>query len=536
MKSKKGLIASVVVAIIVLLALAGGLIYAKTDLFKPANKLFYKYLLGEKTKIDYDEILEQIKNSDEKEYSSNGEINVSVDTESTSTYARDNLNDVKKIKVEYEQKNKPQENKMSSNIKLSYDDKEAVNANIIKNADIYAVQSDMLNDKYIAVENNNLKELAKKLGMDEENIPDRIEQVNAYDLLYVSKEDRKEISNKYKEVINDKINKNNYTTEKNVETEVNGEKIKTKTYKLKITEKEIYETLKGMLETAKEDEKTQELLISKYEMLNKNAQNSEELTKDNIKENIEDLISNVDKKLKNATDDYINIVVYAYKGKTAKIEIQGENTISIEFFEKDNKNNINVLLKDTSDEYKLNVEYEVKKENDEKKAIGTITVLLNNEEKGKINYEISEKGTIGKGKNEIAAKFNVESNGSKIELNIKENINYDEKVTIEDIDSNNMSKLNDMSEDEINDLFIEVYQKVQTELPKVIEETGISELFNRSTNYITDSNNDEDSYDIEDEDYDTSNDDDEEYNYDYDTEDEENDDDYDYNIETLDEE
>ena len=84
--------------------------------------------------------------------------------------------------------------------------------NIIKNADIYAVQSDMLNDKYIAVENNNLKELAQKLGMDEENIPDRIEQVNAYDLLYVSKEDRKEISNKYKEVINDKINKNNYTT------------------------------------------------------------------------------------------------------------------------------------------------------------------------------------------------------------------------------------------------------------------------------------------------------------------------------------
>ena len=35
-------------------------------------------------------------------------------------------------------------------------------------------------------------ELAKKLGMDEENIPDRIEQVNAYDLLYVSKEDRKD--------------------------------------------------------------------------------------------------------------------------------------------------------------------------------------------------------------------------------------------------------------------------------------------------------------------------------------------------------
>lgn len=51
MKSKKGLIASIVIAIIAILVLAGGLIYVKTDLFKPANMLFYKYLLGEKTKF-----------------------------------------------------------------------------------------------------------------------------------------------------------------------------------------------------------------------------------------------------------------------------------------------------------------------------------------------------------------------------------------------------------------------------------------------------------------------------------------------------
>ena len=509
MKSKKGLIAAIVVAIIIILALAGGLIYAKTDLFKPADKLFYKYLLGEKTEFDYDEFLEEVKNAEEKEYSSNGEINANIDMQSISAYERNNLNNINKFKIEFEQKNKPKENKMSSNIKLSYDNKDVVEANLVKNSDIYGIQSDIMHDKYIVVENNNLKELAKKLGMDEENIPDKFEQVEAYDLLYVSKEDRKEIVDKYKQVVNNKIGKDKYTAEKNVETEINGEKVKTNTYKLTITEKEVYETIKSILETAKDDEKTQELIISKYEMINKNVQNSEELTKDNIKDYIDDLISDVDRELKYASEDSMDIIVYVNKGKTVKIEAkENEDTISAEFFEKDNKNNIVISIED----YKLNIEYELKEESNNKNLKGTITILSDNEEQGKIDYEIAIKGTIGKGKNEITAKFNIEPDEDKIELNIKENVNYDEKVTIEDLDSDKIVKLNDMSEDEIKDLFMEVYKKVQTDLPKVLEETGISGLFgNNTSNY--------DKYDL-----------------DNDTDTIDNDYDYDSDIETLDEE
>ena len=509
MKTKKGLIAAIVVAIIIILALAGGLIYAKTDLFKPADKLFYKYLLGEKTEFDYDEFLEEVKNAEEKEYSSNGEINANIDMQSISAYERNNLNNINKFKIEFEQKNKPKENKMSSNIKLSYDNKDVVEANLVKNSDIYGIQSDIMHDKYIVVENNNLKELAKKLGMDEENIPDKFEQVEAYDLLYVSKEDRKEIVDKYKQVVNNKIGKDKYTAEKNVETEINGEKVKTNTYKLTITEKEVYETIKSILETAKDDEKTQELIISKYEMINKNVQNSEELTKDNIKDYIDDLISDVDRELKYASEDSMDIIVYVNKGKTVKIETkENEDTISAEFFEKDNKNNIVISIED----YKLNIEYELKEESNNKNLKGTITILSDNEEQGKIDYEIAIKGTIGKGKNEITAKFNIEADEDKIELNIKENVNYDEKVTIEDLDSDKIVKLNDMSEDEIKDLFMEVYKKVQTDLQKVLEETGISELFgNNTSNY--------DKYDL-----------------DNDTDTVDNDYDYDSDIETLDEE
>ena len=246
-----------------------------------------------------------------------------------------------------------------------------------------------------------------------------------------------------------------------------------------------------MLETAKEDEKLQELIISKYEMINKNGQDNEELTKDNIKEKIEELISDIDKKLKSASEDSVDIIVYVNKGKTVKIEVkENESLYSIEFFEKDNKNNIVVLTNVENKEDKLNIEYEIKEENDSKNVIGTITILSENKEQVKINYEITQKGKKGKGKNELTAKFNIESDGSKMELNIKENVNYDEKITIEDLDNDNMVKLNDMSEEEIKNLFTEVYQKAVTEFPKIMEETGISELFSGTTSSLNDDNDD----------------------------------------------
>ena len=234
---------------------------------------------------------------------------------------------------------------------------------------------------------------------------------------------------------------------------------------------------------------------------------SDELKKD--KEVVLEAIKRDGNALKYASEDSMDIIVYVNKGKTVKIEAkENEDTISAEFFEKDNKNNIVISIED----YKLNIEYELKEESNNKNLKGTITILSDNEEQGKIDYEIAIKGTIGKGKNEITAKFNIEADEDKIELNIKENVNYDEKVTIEDLDSDKIVKLNDMSEDEIKDLFMEVYKKVQTDLPKVLEETGISGLFgNNTSNY--------DKYDL-----------------DNDTDTIDNDYDYDSDIETLDEE
>ena len=101
-----------------------------------------------------------------------------------------------------------------------------------------------------------------------------------------------------------------------------------------------------------------------------------------------------------------------------------------------------------------------------------------------------------------------------MELNIKENVNYDEKITIEDLDNDNMVKLNDMSEEEIKNLFTEVYQKAVTEFPKIMEETGISELFNETTNSLND-DNDDDIYNNDDDENDYTINDEEDNNSDY---------------------
>ena len=108
MKLTKRTIAIIIAIIIVVLAILGGLVYAKTDIFKTPKELFYKYLLIENKEFSYDEFLENYKNSIEKTYSSNGEISLDIKSDTSSQEIFDKIN---KVKFTFEEKNLPSEKK-----------------------------------------------------------------------------------------------------------------------------------------------------------------------------------------------------------------------------------------------------------------------------------------------------------------------------------------------------------------------------------------------------------------------------------------
>ena len=203
-------------------------------------------------------------------------------------------------------------------------------------------------DKYIYVENNNLQALAKRFGINSSSIPNKIEKIDTYDLLYISKDTRKKIKDTYYNLINSKLDDSKFTTNKNVETSVNGETVKTNSYSLELTQKETYEILISVLETLKNDDTSLDLIIEKAEKsnfkdsfeksMNYNSNysnlfgtstNTPKITfdKDYLKQKIQNLIDELNDELEYCEDsNKVKLTVYSYKGNTVKFEINMINS------------------------------------------------------------------------------------------------------------------------------------------------------------------------------------------------------------------
>lgn len=478
---KKNKIIIAIIAVIVVITIAIGAVYATTDLFKSPKDLFYKYLaqnIESSNEFNYDEILNNYKSMREKSYTANGEV--SIDIKSDDEDSQEIFDEVNKMKIKTEEKSIPKENKTYTNIKLDYDNSNLLEASLVKNNDVYGVKSDILYDKYITAENNNLKELAKKLGIDEDNIPDKFEEINTYELLYISKEDRNKIVETYKKVLDESFAKDKYTVEKNVETTVNGETVKANAYSIKINEKEALNACIKFLETLKNDDLTLDLVVEKVNMTNINSvmDEDEKLSKDKIKDEIEDAIEDLKDELEYASDDEVTIKVYASKGKTVKTEIVAEeDSISIEKYEKDNEKYVVIKeIEDGDEEFSITIKYNVKEENGTKIVSGNVTVKEKYSDEVGFDFEVSTKGKIGTGVNEVNASISFKADDNKMKLSIKQTVDYDANVEIEDLNDSNSVKINDMSEDEINDLATDISKNLQDKVKEKLEDDNLSDL------------------------------------------------------------
>lgn len=483
MEKKNKIIITTIIAVVLVIAVAMGAVYAFGDAFKSPKDLFYKYL-GQNvetfSKLDYDEVLNNYKNVNDKDYTSTGEISINVETENYQI--REIADEINKMKITTEEKNISKENKTYADFKIDYDNSNLLEASIIKNGDLYGIKSDFLHDKYISVENNNLKQLAQKLGLDEDSMPDKFEQIDMYDLLYVSKEDRNTILKTYKKVLDEEIGKEKYEIQKNIETTVNGKTIKANAYLVKINEQEAINTIIKLLETLKDDDLTLNLIIEKVNKTNINSMidEDEKLSKDNIKETIEDAIEDLKDELEYADEDELTIKVYENKGKTVKTEIiVDDNIVSIEKYENNNENYIVIKTQENNEEtFNIEIKYTIKEENGTKTTSGKVTIKEEYSDEISFDFNITSKGKVGTGISEVNAQisFNVQDN--KFDITIKQTLDFNSKVEIEDLDENNSIKINDMEESEMENLYTQIYENIQKEITSKLEDEKFSGIMN----------------------------------------------------------
>ena len=167
---KKMQITIIALAIVLLLGCATfATLYFATDIFKSDKEMFYKYIsqirIGDIIATDeYSRYQERVKNENN---TNKGNVSINV---------KGNNEEVINEEFDFETKSKPGENFASAKINMKQNDEKKLTIDYLRNEDLYGLRFEDLIKQYIVLENNNLKEFAQKLGIENtDNIPNKLE-------------------------------------------------------------------------------------------------------------------------------------------------------------------------------------------------------------------------------------------------------------------------------------------------------------------------------------------------------------------------
>lgn len=325
MKKKKVLI----IILIILLILTGVIIYfyKTTDFLKTDQQLFWKYA------VQNTEIAEMF-NNDEMENIKKKKVTNSYKSKGNIEIKKDN--NVYTIDTDTNAKNV---NDIFTFVELKRNSKNIVDFNFVKKSNVIGLRMEELANGYITLKNSNLKELAKKIGIeDDQNIPDNI-NVNTYmDILEISEKDIEYITEKYTNLIVSDTDKKNYSKCDPIEIKINDKIHNCKVYKISLTENECKKILSDIFLELSKDSKVLNLISSKLKLLNF----STEYTQVNVISSKFLEISNNIKTVETTDDEFIEIAVYVEDSELLQtnLKIKQEKLIKIVYDKENNKINI----------------------------------------------------------------------------------------------------------------------------------------------------------------------------------------------------
>ena len=244
--------------------------------------------------------------------------------------------------------------KAQAKIDIAQDGEGKLTINYLNNDDLYGIQFQDLIKQYIVIDNNNLKELAEKIGIeDTSDIPDKIELLKDID-----EEDEenteeseqlnvkvKDISRRYLQLILDQIPEENFSKIKKEEITVKNKAIRAGGYRVTLNQKELIDIIIEVLNEAKQDKELLALI---------NSYSKEEISEEEYREKIQTLANKIDRS--DSTDDNYSLSISVYKQGSklvkvyAKLGIGEDNNGAYIDFSLDNNKIINV-------NYVLNYEY-----------------------------------------------------------------------------------------------------------------------------------------------------------------------------------
>ena len=331
MMTRKKRITLIIVIVVLVLLIIGGIftfLYLNTDMFKSNQTLFVKYL-GKNSeniqdlqniinKTEYDELLKT------NPYNVTSEIKVNY-TQNVGTTEENNNNSINQLKMTIEGQTDNNNNYDYRNIKLLKNDEQVMQNEILHTSNSYGIKFTDLFNQYVVVENENLKDLLKRIGYTDEQIefvPNSIDfSDNIIEEIKFSNEDIESLINKYTSIITQNIGETSFQRQKNQVVEINGQNYLANAYSLVLTKEQLNNVYINILENLKEDE----IILNKIdEIQNKINQltlgeNNQDL-KNEFTQKIDLTIGRI--RQTNIGTEETKIIVYENNGETISTSIQ----------------------------------------------------------------------------------------------------------------------------------------------------------------------------------------------------------------------
>lgn len=441
----------IILAIIIITSIIAIYLYCCTDLFKTPQEQFWSSLskaskiTGDKT---YSEALNEIRNLKEKSYTLKGDAKFNISSTEEDEEVQKIADAFSKIQISYDMNVVGKENKEKGILNFDFDNKQVLSVDYLRDNDLFGIKIGEVYDKYISIENKNLKQLAEKYEIDSTEIPDKIEFIDMHDLYDISEEEIQHINDLIVGTLKNEIQEECYSVNENVETDILGEKAKTKEYKIELSAKQIDDIAIKLLENAKRDEVILNLIVNKYNKVSMNTlAGKEKIAKDDLIKEIEESIKEIQEK---PSKEGV-IVSNFYAKDKAKIDISTS------------KNNImNIELQKAGKETVINIGIYF----DDETASDTKTEKLRINSKVKINQISNEKSNAN-------IETQIETEDLKFGMNMNYEIEFSEKISIESFTAENSINLNNITTEEFEKEMEEIYYRAIFILPQKMKLLGI---------------------------------------------------------------
>lgn len=380
-RKRRIIMISIISAIaVVVLAIAGVVAYATTDLFKSNERLFFKYaseVLDSLKYVENTQIAEIEKQKDQKPYETNGKLIYEQKQHNAETkYAQINIQKVENSK----------ENQTYAKFDLLNNNQNIFTVEYAKDGNIYALKSDEIVSAFLGIENENIEELAKKIGIENtEVLPNTIKATNINELLKLTEEEKSHIKETYASVIKKAINKNNFIKEKGITVIRDDETYNATAYRLSLTGEELKKVETEILKALKEDNTTLNIITAKAKKIGISENYA---GVQSLKAAIQKQIDTIESK-EVGQNDGISIMIHVSNMKVINTEIIYKNTIKYTIYgtSKENESRRYILVEnlDANSEYsKIEINEEEKRSTTE--STYNVNINVNNEIRTNIAY------------------------------------------------------------------------------------------------------------------------------------------------------